>query len=124
MLDAAKRNLFAAQHAGVDAYHAVFQRLAHTGDAAHVAAVEITGQPVFGGICGGDGFFFGVKTENGRQRAERFLPGAAHGGGGIRHQCGRKKSFTQRLAARQQASAMGQGVFHMEAHLFHGGAVD
>ncbi len=59
--------------AGVDADHAVFQRLLHAGDAADVAGVEIAGQTKDRVIGAGDDFFLGVELEQGREGAEGFL---------------------------------------------------
>ena len=48
--------------------------LLHAGYAGNVAAVEIAGQSEDRVICHGDGFFFGLEAEQGRDGAEGFFP--------------------------------------------------
>jgi hypothetical protein len=77
LLDAAKGHFGGGDQAGVDAHHAVLQRLADAEDAADVAAVEVAGQAELGVVGQLDGLGLGLEAEHRRHRAEGFL-GAQH----------------------------------------------
>ena len=91
MLDAAEWHVLGRDDAGVDAHHAVLQRLADAENAADVAGVEIAGQSEFGVVGRVDRFLFRMETEDRGQRAKGFFAGAQHVGAGVGQHGGLEK---------------------------------
>mmetsp|Transcript_59426 Transcript_59426/g.140466 ORF Transcript_59426/g.140466 Transcript_59426/m.140466 type:complete len:548 (-) Transcript_59426:2329-3972(-) len=127
LLDAAEGHFGRRDQAGVDAHHAVLQRLADAEDAADVAAVEVAGEAEFGGIGQLDDIGLGLELEHRRHRAEGLLARAQHLRCGVGEQ-GRLEEAAagafDALAAGQQLGAERNGVGDMGLHLLQRLLVD
>ena len=88
LFDAAEGHMLGGQNAHIDAHHAVFERLAHAEDAAHVTAVEIARQPELGVVGRRNGLLLGIEAEHRGKRAEGFFACAQHVGRGVGHHRG------------------------------------
>ena len=63
---------------GVNAHHAILQRLRYAPHASQIARVEVRSQAVLGVIGHLNGGLFVIKGENGCQRAKRLFVGHFH----------------------------------------------
>ena len=107
LLDAAEWHMLGGDDAGVDAHHAVLQRLADAENTADVAGVEIAGQTEFGVVGRVNRFFFRVEAEDRGQRTKGFFAGAQHVGAGVGQHGGLEKLALEALAAGHQRAAFG-----------------
>jgi hypothetical protein len=102
-LHAAEGRHLGRDDAGVDADHAVFQRLGHAPDAAHVAGVEVGGEAELGVVGHADRLGLVLEAEQRRHRAEGFLARHAHVGVTSARMVGSKKCRRARGACRRDA---------------------
>ncbi len=121
LLDAAEWHMLGGDDAGVDAHHAVLQRLADAENTADVAGVEIAGQTEFGVVGRVNRFFFRVEAEDRGQRAKGFFAGAQHVGTGVGQHGGLEKLALEALAAGHQRAAFGQRIGHVAFHFLQRG---
>ena len=125
-LDPAKRGRLGGDDAFIDAHHAVFQRLGHAHDPAHIAAVAVGGQAKLGVVGHCNRLLFGIEAEQWRDRAEGLFPRDAHPGRHAGQHRGLKEIAAQRMpgAAAEDAGPLRDGVRDMGLDLFEAGGVD
>jgi len=124
LLDAAKGHVLGGNQAGVDAHHAVFERLGHAEDAAHVARIKVARQAELGGVGRGYGLLLGAEAKYRRQRPESFFARAQHAGIGFGDDGRLEELALHPLAAGDEPAALADGVLHMLLDLVHGGVLD
>eukprot|EP00825_Cyclidium_porcatum_P023894 TRINITY_DN26475_c0_g1_i1.p2 TRINITY_DN26475_c0_g1~~TRINITY_DN26475_c0_g1_i1.p2 ORF type:complete len:223 (+),score=42.64 TRINITY_DN26475_c0_g1_i1:171-839(+) len=126
LLDAAERRNLVGNHPGVDADHAVLQRLANAPAAADIAREEIGGETEFGIVGHGDRLFFGFKAEQRGDGAESSLAGDFHFGRYV-GQHGRLEEVATALmagAATENPRALADRIGYMRLDLAQARRID
>src|SRR5690606_5749840 len=119
-LHATKGSFGRGNEAGIDADHAVFERLGHTPHAREVARIEVRGEAKLGVVgLGYDIGFVGEAEERG-DRPKGFLAGNGHVRRYARDDGGLEEGAAQHvaLAAGGNGAALGHGIADMLLDLF------